>query len=207
VALAVDQWNTAREDRNREARYIDRLRADLEWDTATFASFERERMTVKMEVLDALLADDAIDRLLARPNLVNDLSWSGFKALPANRPATFEELQSTGDLSLLQDLELRGALSRYYSGFDHISRILSEPDGDYRARLSSSISGQVMRDWRLSDTAPDMSVLRDDLEALVSSPGLQASVNSELSYAASMAFYLHDYLEQAVQLLESLDGS
>jgi hypothetical protein len=205
VALAVDQWNEEREDRAREDLYIERLRADLTWDTANFAGFDRGPMAAKTEVLSAFLAEDAVGRLMARPGLVADLNWSSFKALPANRPATFEELQSTGDLSLLRDLELRGALSHYYSGFDHISRILAEPDGDYRERLHAALPGPTMVTWRLDGIEPDSAMLRQGLQRLVGDPGLEGAVNSELTYATGMAFYLREYLSQANRLLDMLN--
>ena len=205
VALAVDQWRDAREDRVAEARYLDRLRADLEWDTANFAQFERVALHAKAAVLRELLAEDAPDRLTARRTLIEDLNYSGFIALPANRPATFEELQNTGNLSLLQDIELRGALSHYYSGFDHISRILAQPFGDYRRRLEAALPGDLFYDWRLDGADIARSDVARGVERLLASPGLKEAVNSELAYTAGMTFYLREYHRQAVKLLAKLD--
>jgi hypothetical protein len=206
AALAVQQWQNAMDDRELEAAYIERLRADLAADTASFAEFDRTYVAAKASVLSDLLAEDPLDRLGERPDLMQDLSYSSFIALPTNRPATFEELQSTGGLSLLRDIELRGAISSYYSGFEHISRILSVPDGDYRQRLSRAMPGNAIYDWRLSSKQPSDAVLREGIMALLREPGLEAAVNSELAYTATMAFYLNSYRLEAVELLARLDG-
>jgi hypothetical protein len=206
VALAVDQWRAAREDRVIEARYLDRLRADLEWDTANFGSFDRAALQAKAEVLRDLLAADALDRLMARSSLIDDLNYSGFVALPPNRPATFEELQSTGNLSLLQDIELRGALAQYYSGFTHISGILAQPFGDYRRRLEAALPGASFYDWRLNGTVPPTPELQASIMRLLADPGIEGAVNSELAYTSAMTFYLRSYHTQAVDLLGRLSG-
>lgn len=205
VALAADQWRGARSDRATEARYLERLRADLQWDTANFAAFDRVALRAKAEVLRDLAAENALVRLMARESLVDDLNYSGFVALPANRPATFEELQSTGNLGLIRDIELRGALSYYYSGFDHISRVLTRPFGDYRSRLESSLSGTEFYDWRIAGAEPDSAELRRGLQRLIADSGLPGAVNAELAYTAGMTFYLRQYYRQAVELLERLD--
>ncbi len=207
AALAVDQWKDALDARELESAYIQRLRADLEADTASFAHFERTFLAAKVGVLRDLLARDATLRLGRRPNLMADLSYSSFKALPPNRPATFEELESTGGLSLLRDLELRGAISAYYSGFEHISGILSEPDGDYQARLSRVLPGGQVYDWRILQQEPVREDVIAGIERLLEEPGLEGAVNSELEYTAGMAFYLSRYRQEAAELLLRLEGS
>ena len=153
VALAVDQWSQARSDRLLETRYLQRLKADLEFDTTLFARFDSRALSAKAGILRDLLAPDALARLRARPNLVDDLNYSKVVALPTNRPATFEELQSTGRLSLIQDTDLRGALSYYYAGFNHISKILATPFGDYRKRLGGAAWSGGLRLARRWDSA------------------------------------------------------
>ena len=206
VALAADEWRGTRHDRMLEARYLERLRGDLEWDTANFAGFYNVALRAKAQLLRDLMANDALTRLMARESLVEDLSYSGFVLLPANRPATFEELQSTGNLSLIRDIELRGLLSRYYSGYDHISRvILARTVGNYRTLLESSLPGTAFYDWRVNGLVPDSSELRLGLQALIASPTLTGAVNAELAYTAAMSFYLRQYHRHAAELLVKLD--
>jgi hypothetical protein len=207
AALAVDQWRDALEARQLESAYIERLRADLASDTASFAEFERTFVAAKVSVLEDLLADDAVVRLGRRPDLLSDLSYSSFKALPPHRPATFEELESTGRLSLLSDLGLRGALSSYYSGFEHISRVLAEPDGDYQVRLWRFLPGVQVYRWRMFGEQPSREDLIAGVERLLLEPDLEGAVNSELEYTAGMAFYLSEYRREAANLLSLLEES
>ena len=207
AALAVDQWKDAMDARQLESAYIQRLRADLEADTASFAEFERTFIASKVGVLRDLLFTDGVRRLSERPDLLADLSYSSFKALPPNRPATFDELESTGRLSLLRDLELRGAISAYYSGFEHISRVLAEPDGDYQMRLWRVLPGDQVYDWRMAQQEPTHEDLIAGIEDLIAEPGLEGAVNSELEYTAGMAFYLSQYRQEAAALLVRLGGS
>ena len=207
AALAVDQWKDALDARRLESVYIQRLRADLEADTASFAEFERTFIASKVAVLRNLLSDDAVVRLGERSDLLADLSYSSFKALPPNRPATFEELESTGALNLLRDPELRGAISAYYSGFEHISRVLAEPDGDYQVRLWRVLPGDQVYDWQISQQSPVLEDLIAGLEKLVAEPGFEGAVNSELEYTAGMAFYLSQYRKEAADLLVRLEGA
>ena len=206
AALAVDQWVDALDERRLEGAYLQRLHADLVWDTARFGEFERTFVAAKVGVLRDLLADDPLARLGDRTDLLADLNNSSFKSLPNNRPATFQELESTGRLSLLRDVDLRGELSAYYSGFEHISAVMAEPDGDYQVRLGRSLPGDQVYDWRLSDQPPSRGDLMAGLQSMLAEPGLRGAVNSELEYTAGMAFYLDSYKQQATDLLRRLES-
>ena len=207
AALAVDQWKDTLDDHRLEAGYMERLRNDLAADTAGFANFDRTMLAAKVSVLRDLLEEDALRRLSDRPNLIEDLTFSLFKALPANRPTTFEVLESTGGLGLIRDVELRDAISAYYSGFIHISRILSEPDGDYTERMSRALPGAALYDWRISGKQPTPEELGAGIAKLLRDPELQGAVNSELEYTAGLAFYLRQSQQEAADLLRRLDES
>ena len=206
VALGVDEWRENLADQALEAEYLQRLRTDLESDTANFAWFERV-LEAKESVLLDLKSDDPIRRLQGHENLIQDLVYSDFKALPSSQASTFRELQSTGNLKLIRDINLRGKISRYYLGFDHISAILATPSGDYRRLLSESIPGELINGWRLDNTPPDPGALERGLRTLLALPNIGGAVNAELAYTTGMAYYLGDYEASARALLEELDGS
>ena len=63
--------------------------------------------------------------------LVQLRRWTFFTTLPP-RDGVFAELTSTGGLSLIQSVELRRALVRYYSWLDHI-----QPIEDYMERTGT----------------------------------------------------------------------
>ena len=205
IALAVNAWYSERVDRATETEYLARLQIDLKADIERFTGFD-EILRTKAAILQSLLTESAAS-LLARgaESLLTDLSYSAFIGLPDSQATTFGELESTGNLALLQDLDQRDALSRYYSGFEHISVILAQPAGPYRAIFTGSLPGDMVFRWRVDRESVHSSELRRGLQTLLAHPQLESAVNSEISYAAVMAFYLQQYRSQAEELLELLD--
>ena len=205
AALAVDQWRSERDDRKTEAEYITRLRIDVEADIENFYRFERI-LEGKAHFLQSLL-DDTIDSVFADDTrgLMEAKEYSSYRALPDSVSTTFDELQSTGRLALIQDLAQRDALSKYYSGFEHISVILSEPFGNYRRLMAETIPASITREWRLSDNISKSDEFRQSLKQLQASPDARAAINSEIVYATSMQFYLSKFRNQAENLQRLLD--
>lgn len=205
AALAVDQWRDERNDRKTEAEYLSRLRIDVEADIEQFYSFE-QILETKARLLQSLL-DDTINSEFAHDprSLMEAVQYSSFIALPDSVSTTFDELQSTGRLALIQDLSQRDALSKYYSGFNHISAILSEPSGDYRRLLWGTVPGAVSRDWRLSDSISRVDELRQSLKLMQENPELPAALNNEITYATTMQYYLAMYRDRAEILLDLLN--
>ena len=153
------------------------------------------------------LLDDTINSEFAHDprSLMEAVQYSSYIALPDSVSTTFDELQSTGRLALIQDLSQRDALSKYYSGFNHISAILSEPSGDYRRLLWGTVPGAVSRDWRLSDSVSRVDELRQSLKLMQENPELPAALNNEITYATTMQYYLALYRNQAENLLHLLN--
>ncbi len=205
AALAVDQWRDERKDSETEAEYLSRLRIDVAADIERFYLFEKILET-KARFLQSLL-DHTIDSEFAHDprSLMEAVQYSSYIALPDSVSTTFDELQSTGRLALIQDLAVRDALSKYYSGFQHISAILSEPIGNYKRLLWGTVPGAVSRDWRLSNSISSADELRQSLELLQANPDLPAALNSEITYATSMQYYLVMYRNQAENLLHLLN--
>ena len=205
AALAVDQWADHRNDRELEVEYLNRLRADLRADIQNFTGLEQVFET-KARIIGDLL-DQSVPALLSRKpeELMQDLEYSGYTALPANQSATYDELLSTGRLTLVQNVALIDALSHYYKEFELISGILFEPIGDYRLLLYKSIPGMLINEWRLSRTINNPDDLRRGLEILQSNPGLESAANVEITYSTSLIFYLRQFRQEAEELLKLLD--
>jgi len=205
AALAVDQWRSERDDRKTETEYITRLRIDVEADIENFYRFERI-LEGKARFLQSLL-DDTIDSVFANDmrGLMEAKEYSSYRALPDSVSTTFDELQSTGRLALIQDLAQRDALSKYYSGFEHISAILSEPFGNYRQILSETVPAAISREWRLSNSISKPDEFRQSLKFLQASPDARAAMNSEIVYATAMQYWLSRYRIQAENLLGLLN--
>ena len=114
VALAVDQWNQDRENRELEGYYLAALERDLVADSQALAlDIERaERSASMMAQFDSALSSD-------RPSLPPDVTRAVLIDLvamlvdPPYSTGTLEDLATTGRASLIQDPELRGALFDY----------------------------------------------------------------------------------------------
>ncbi len=205
AALAVGQWADYRNDRELEVEYLDRLRVDLRADIQNFTRLERVFET-KARIIQDLL-DQSVPALLSRnpEELMQDLEYSGYTALPANQSATYNELLSTGRLALVQNVALIDALLHYYKEFELISGILFKPIGDYRLLLYESMPGMLIYEWRLSRTIKNPDDLRRGLETLQSNPGLESAANVEITYSTSLIFYLRQFRQEAEELLKLLD--
>ena len=205
AALAVDEWRSERNDRQIEADYLLRLQTDIQADIEVFYGFEQVLET-KASFLQSLL-DDTIDSdfLDDTHSLMKANDYSSYMALPDSVSTTFDELQSTGRLALIQDLAQRDALSKYYSGFTHISAILSKSDSNYRRLSSETVPGAIAREWRLSKSISRPDEFRQSLKHLQANPDAQAALNSEIAYASSMQYYLALYRNQAEYLLDLLN--
>ena len=206
VALAVDQWRESVADRDLEAHYLERLGANLVSDTASFNWYQTVIET-KASVLRDLVSDDPLSRLLGRENPMADLVHSQFLSLQPVRATTFQELQSTGNLKLIQDFGLRGRITEYYLEFDHKSEILSSSPGEYRKLFLESIPGDVVYSWRLDSIPPDPSALESGIRSLLNEPALRAAVNAELGYTAALASTQREFKETAAGMLEDLGHS
>ena len=205
AALAVDQWMSERDDRKIEAEYIIRLRIDVEADIKNFYGFE-QILETKARFLQSLL-DDTIDSVFADDTrgLMEAKVYSSFRALPDSVSTTFDELQSTGRLALIQDLAQRDALSKYYSGFEHISAILSKPIGNYSRLVAETVPAAINREWRLSNSISKPDEFRQSLKDLQANPDARAALNSEIVYATTMQYYLSSYRDQAENLRRLLN--
>ena len=207
IALAASSWYENRVDRRTEADYIERLHAALATDVSRFSDFEKI-LDAKANTLKALLTKN-VDSLLSdgAGDLMKNLNYSEYKALPESNNATFEELKSTGKLALIHDAHLRDALAQYYSGFQLMSGILAEPGGAYRELKRSFFPGGAVYDWRIDGNLIESTELRKGLEELQSHPSFVAAVNSELAYTADMMNYLRQFRIRAQELQSTLDGA
>lgn len=205
VALGVNEWRDEHEDRIVEAEYLDRLRVDIESDIEQFLAFDRI-LEKKSHFLQSLL-DGTTNAEIGRDAeaLMVAIIYSSFKGLPDSVSTTFDELRSTGRLALIQDVDRRDALSKYYSGFEHMSGVFAQPFGDYEQTLYAAVPGAVFREWGLSRSVSRINELRGALDELQRKPELTSIVNSEIAYATSMQFTLAGYRDRAETLLQLLD--
>jgi hypothetical protein len=113
IGMQVSNWNEIRTEHARERSYLDRLQVDFSANVKTLESFVEARRKEGKVLADLGFAlrgrnqpptDDALQSPLCR--------W-GATALPDLRHGTYDELVSSGALSILRDQKLRILLADY----------------------------------------------------------------------------------------------
>jgi hypothetical protein len=205
-ALGLDQWRLERADHVLELEYVSRLKIDLRGDITRFRNFEEVELYNKRMVLEALAKFDTVsqsldDSIFNRQNL----DYSQYVALPQTQSATFREMESSGKLNLLQNQDVRLAIDDYYEGYKLISRILSNPIGDYRKIFVNTIPGAPYLHSRINNEDLPDTELQEGLRELTSHPGFKAAVNSEIHYVANMIYWLNNKRQKCEELLTIIE--
>ena len=205
LALQADSWNERRQDRNLEQQYLERLAEDLQANIDNFEELEGvfER---KIDFI-AELRSSPVSVLREQPpsDYMQQLSFSTFVALPAVRAATFSELESTGRISLIRDIKLRGELAWFFANYMLIAQIYERPLSDYRKLVFEHVPGEAYRYSQLGAGDPDPRAVFDSLERFQAHPRFDAVTNAEISYAVAMIAWLRDFQERATTILEMIE--
>jgi len=206
IALGINQWQQDQGDRALELQYANRLKADLQMDIHEFKNFEASALSGKTRVLKALATVDGT-RTSFDHSVFNaeNLNYSTFNALPRSQSATFNELQSTGNLNLLQNPAIRMAIDRYYDSYELMSGILFESLGSYSEILVGAMPGAAFLDWRVNEIDLSDTDIDEGLHNLVSHPDFRVAVNSELNYTSELIYYLRDTRVRGEALLTELE--
>ena len=113
AALMVDTWIEQRNDDKLRQEYLARLAGDLEADRQSLEyriSFFTSVHAFGLQTLEKLRSDGPVDQDAI---LAAYYASENFEFWPIRN--TYEDLQSTGNIRLLDDIELRLALASYHS--------------------------------------------------------------------------------------------
>jgi hypothetical protein len=206
VGLQVDDWNQARNDQALEQEYLSRLQADTQWNIENFHRLETI-FESKAAFINLLRESPATELLLTEPKeFLQGLDHSAYIALPAVREATFSELTSSGRISLLQDFELRGELSSFYSEYRLMQEILDEPVGEYKSLLYGIIPGNFHYRWEFTSDS-DLGAIREALARLQADVRFEAAANAEITYASDLVSWLRIHQARAEKILTMITQS
>jgi hypothetical protein len=115
IAIQVDSWWQHQDDLRKEELYVSRLINDVERDTERI---NRSIGLAKYRLsLSDLLIEAALDPTVARVqpvNFITAVQQAAFTHTPSLNSDTFEELRSTGGLTLLRNDQLKSSLFEYY---------------------------------------------------------------------------------------------
>jgi hypothetical protein len=121
IGLQVDAWNSTRHDRVMEREYLERLLIDME------ESLEAQR-DAKSLFDSSIDATDYIARIqregtfddVDEDRLMIGLNSIGWVIPPVTNMGTIRELQSTGNIALIQDVSVRIAIGQFERSFANL---------------------------------------------------------------------------------------
>lgn len=126
LAFQVDRWWEQRGDRALEAQYIERLIADIEADIEAL-QFAFDVQTVRLQMAELLMtvAADPEEASRRPVEFLGAVLQSSYLYTPIPTTHTFDDLQSTGNMRLLRNPDLKDLLHDYY-GYDANQRQFQE---------------------------------------------------------------------------------
>ena len=145
IALQANNWNESRKERGVEQEYLNRLQTDLQKDHDMLL-FSKELAEERFHQLDIL--GNAIaypDSLFNNRNdiieSIEKVTWRSYLSLSR---IVFNELQTTGNMTLIESKELREQLATYYGEANHWEMILNSTD--YQKEFGRETAGLLNKD-------------------------------------------------------------
>ena len=141
IAFQIDRWAEERRDRSHEFEYLLRLQEDLR--------IEILGMDEAIEYAESRIAAVLLlEEVIANPSIVKEqpgslpvaLETATWRSFPQINAFVYTELQSSGNLALIQSEPLRRELANYYSSIRHYSRVGLDLDMQHQFdRLTAGI--------------------------------------------------------------------
>ena len=207
-AFGVENWRISREERAMGVQYLQRLAEDLRGDSATMAGNWSRALDVKMEAMRAVGPfvrgqTRSVGDTLAFMTALAAAGAGGFTAWQFQTP-TMDDLRSTGNLRVIGDPELRGAIVDYYRGLDAQA-------GRIRGRLPiypMAVHALIPAEAR---DAMDMEMVRgwgvDRVLSRVRSEEFQDTFNQEVNSGLFQLSVLPSLLDRTNDLLARVEAA
>ena len=191
IALGIDSWNNNRIDRNIEAEYLFRLAEDAAYNAdqgiEVIKALERKR--ARLDQLAKIASNSQTTGMVDSKTVLaligagTDLGWS----FPDFRTNTFDELTTTGRLSLIQDIELRTAITNYDAGLrDTVGRVDARRT-DYPSYVYTLLQPEQMIELSdLNSPLPNIDAnvsMGERVTAAIVSSEFKGLLNAERNYA------------------------
>jgi hypothetical protein len=199
IGTQVSNWNADRETRQKSAIFTQRLKADLRveaWGYEYLIDYNRDVRANARRALDALSGD--------RPLSDEQFVISAYRATQYEssdrRRATYDELVSTGTISLIVDQKLRETAIMVYAT-PLIDQILNDGQkSEYREIFRKTLSAPVQQE--LMEKCGDHLVLPLDYAGIVHALDYPCKLGlpADRVHAAAEALRLREGLVPALQL-------
>ena len=182
IALQINNWNEDKKGRIREISFLENLNEDIKSDSlfyerAWFKNYPRKiagLMKAKDYYQNKVIPNDTVQFL-------NDISFGGIYGVGRfnSNDRTFQELVSTGNISLISNADIRARIGDYYLNQDFLMQ--------YAASLQSGYADYVNSFKVFNPKFPD-SINRSEIPMMLQmmqKDEFYLLINKELTYAYS----------------------
>tara|TARA_R110002124_G_scaffold149259_1_gene315311 strand:+ start:1662 stop:2432 length:771 start_codon:yes stop_codon:yes gene_type:complete len=123
LALQINNWNETQKELNTEIRYLDRLITEVSNDVENISRAITSNEARKERALFLINASNDKSLIVENPTyFIESIEYSGYTFAPVTSNQTFEEIKSSGNLSLIRNEEVRNAISVYYTNAENRSQ-------------------------------------------------------------------------------------
>ena len=207
VALQAEGWYQEREDRRLEQDYISRItektRANLEM-LRQYEQIYNDKVQFIMALPEMNLGQAVEDNPV---EFMQRLDNSSYIAIPDMRSESFDELESSGRLTLLRDANLRAEIVGNLNDYRSTRPVLDNPIGGYRRLLFETLPGQSYYGFRNASGAVDAAPIVAAIEIFRSDPRFGAAANAEIAYGTDVLFWVRVFAEGSEHVLDLLEAS
>ena len=182
IALSINNWNQEQLASEKEEKYLDNLERDL----------ENQVISIDIQTSYAKKYRDAaiplLDQYHSNQELVIDSATSAKFSILTGRKTfvktdpTYEDLISTGNISLIKNIDLRNALIEYYQELERLEKIIANNN----TLLVDEMFGQQIINHIYFGSIPSQK-LYDTSNQILSNPDNELAVINLLHYRARIA--------------------
>lgn len=156
IALGLDDYRTAQQERRLEIDYIQRIQDDLDQDFEYIAQIMQPRVKTKRASLElvapvirgqAPVPDDEFEFL-------KNVSLGGVLGGSTDdwyRDTTFQDMRATGNLRLIRDPAVRAEITDYYETLEYHTWRVQQRMSGYSNFVHSVIPAELREDLSLQD--------------------------------------------------------
>ncbi|HAW82013.1 MAG TPA: hypothetical protein DEO59_16780 [Balneola sp.] len=120
IALQINNWNETQKDLKTEIRYLDRLITEVNTDIENISRAITTDEYRKERALFLINASKDKSLITENPSyFIESIEYAGYTSTPVISNQTFEEIKSSGKLSLIRNEEVRNAISVYYTNAEN----------------------------------------------------------------------------------------
>jgi hypothetical protein len=203
IALQVNNWNENRKNAKIEANYLASIRSEIKIDTATVNAYLINKYEINIERLKlgrsfyrgSYTVKDTL-------NFIGEIAQAGGGGsfIWTRNTNTYQEMESTGNLRLIRNEELRAKITRYYSRLNLVQQISDNGNPNYRKFINSIQFYDLDTRTGITDKFEQnyfLSKLKQD--------SFYELCNSELAHAQTMNNWAETMFEESSELIHAVD--